>query len=212
MDTIHSDSGGEFTAKEIEDVAKNLNVKEPNTAALSPNQNGICERNHAVVDRMILKLMDKDPSLDIDTALCWALNAKNSLGNHEGFSLLSTVFAKHLNTLHSAREEFIRCESDRILKTALKDRVFTKGGNIGKGDYVFFKQSRDKTWRGPNKVVSDNGKTLYVDVCGRMNAVNRDDCIQASDVHLSQGVSPNVCDSFDLQRANVNQEITTEAT
>ena len=212
MDTIHSDRGGEFTAKDIEDVASNLNIKVTNTAALSPNQNGMCERNHAVVDSMIQKMMDKDPQLDIETALCWALNAKNTLENHQGFSpaqlvfgknptlpsvlqgtpatwenvTMSNVFAKHINTLHSAREQFIISESDRILKAALKDRVYPKGDNIMKGDYVFFKQTKDKAWKGPNKVVSDNGKTLYVDVCGRLNAVNRDDCVQATDVQLSQ--------------------------
>ena len=47
MDTIHSDRGGESTAKDIKDIAGNLNIKVTNTFAVGPNQNGMCERNHA---------------------------------------------------------------------------------------------------------------------------------------------------------------------
>ena len=214
MQTIHSDRGGEFTAKEVEDMARNLNIQVTNTAALSPNQNGICERNHAVVDKMVSKMMESDRTLDAETALCWAMNAKNTLENHQGFSPAQLVFgrnptlqtilngtpatwenktisqtlAKNLEALHSAREEFIKAESDRIIRSALKDRVYPKGNDIVNGDYVYFKQNKDKMWQGPNKVIATNGKTLYVDVCGRINAVNRDDSTKTSEVLLQKEV------------------------
>ena len=159
---------------------------------------------------MVSKMMEVDKALDPETALCWAINAKNTLENHQGFSPAQLVFgrnptlptilngspatwenrtvsqtlAKNLDALHSAREEFIKCESDRIIKSALKDRIFPKGNDIMIGDYVFFKQNKDKMWHGPNKVIAANGKTLYVEICGRINEVNRDDCTKSNEIHL----------------------------
>ena len=54
-DLILTDNGGEFTAQ-IEKVASILNANVLTTAAESPFQNGLCERNHAVTDNMLLKL------------------------------------------------------------------------------------------------------------------------------------------------------------
>ena len=56
MDLILTDNGGEFTAQEIEKVASILNANALTTAAESPFQNGLCERNHAVTDNTLLKL------------------------------------------------------------------------------------------------------------------------------------------------------------
>ena len=77
METLHSDRVGEFTNKELTELAEYLNIKQTATAASSPNQNGVNERNHAVVDRMMTKMMDADTSLDPKVALCWSLKAKN---------------------------------------------------------------------------------------------------------------------------------------
>ena len=41
------DGGGEFTAKEVEDMAEQLGVEIKTTAAYAPWMNGINERNHA---------------------------------------------------------------------------------------------------------------------------------------------------------------------
>ena len=95
--------------------------------------NGCNERNHATVDRMMSKMLDEDKDLSSDTALCWALNAKNSLENNNGFSPFQLVFgespkfpsvftagppgmeevvmnkkvAERINAMHSAREAFL---------------------------------------------------------------------------------------------------------
>ena len=94
METLHADRGGEFTNKELTELAEYLNIKQTATAAASPNQNGMNERNHAVVDRMMSKMMDADTSLDPEVALCWSLNAKNSLQSYQGFSPFQLVFGR----------------------------------------------------------------------------------------------------------------------
>ena len=45
-----ADNGEEFANEEYKDMCSNLNIEPIHTAAYSPWQNGICERNHAVVD------------------------------------------------------------------------------------------------------------------------------------------------------------------
>ena len=40
----------------------------------------------------------------------------------------------HISALHLAREAFVECEADRVLKTALKQRVYARGEDISPGD------------------------------------------------------------------------------
>ena len=165
MEMFHKDGGKEFNNDELTKVAEYLNVKQTTTAAYSPHQNGTNERNHATVDRMIKKMMFEDKDLKVEVALCWALAAKNSLENFQGFSPSQLVFgespkfpalyssgppgleevqvskvaAMHINAMHSAREAYIECESDKILKAALKKKVFARGEKVNPGDWIYFK-------------------------------------------------------------------------
>ena len=199
MDVLHSDLGGEFINKDLVKLAEYLNVKQTSTAAYSPNMNGCNERNHAVVDRMLEKMLFQDPSLNPEIALCWALNAKNSLENYQGFSPSQIVFgqnpklpavyssgppgfeevsmskamADHINALHSAREAFIECEADRVLKQALKKRVFACSDEIKAGSWIYFK-NKSKRWEGPVKVTTMSGKLLYAVRGGRLLTINSD--------------------------------------
>ena len=131
MRGIHSDIGGEFSNEMMEEVAAKLGVELTTTASYSPQQNGLNERNHSFVDLMMTRMMLSDKTLSADMALLWALTAKNSLENCYGFSPFqlhiglnplfpstqdgppsfvkvskSEEFARHLNAMHAAREEF----------------------------------------------------------------------------------------------------------
>ena len=94
MDMLHSDRGGEFCCEELTAVAEYLGVRCTFTAAASPNQNGVNERNHAICDGMMKKMRMEDPSLSADVALTWALAAKNSLEDVSGFSPFQIVFGE----------------------------------------------------------------------------------------------------------------------
>ena len=206
MSGIHSDIGGEMSNDVLEDVASKLGVKLTTTAAYSPHQNGINERNHCVVDLMVSRMLASDQSLSVEMALLWALNAKNSLENCHGFSPFqlhigynprlpsvtrdgppsydefckSGVFARNINAMHLAREEFVRSESSASLQRALKSKIFPRGDGIVEGDWIYFKKSDGKNrkmWRGPSKVVSVNGKKLFIDQGARLGTVNRDDAV-----------------------------------
>ena len=157
METLHSDRG-EFTNKELTEMAEYFNIKKTATVASSPNQNGVNKRNHAVVDIMMTKMMDADSSLDPEVALCWSLNAKNSLKSYQEFCPFQLVFRhspslpmvqmagppglgevsmtkgwRNISILYIMQEAFIECESDRIVKEALKKRVYCQPENITPG-------------------------------------------------------------------------------
>jgi transposase InsO family protein len=149
MKSILSDNGGEFSNDEMREVCGILHVEVCTTAAASPFQNGLCERNHAVTDNILLKLKDQYPTYDLDILLCWSNIVKNSLQMWNGFSSYqlvlgrnpnlpnivtdappalegltkSEIFAKHLNTLHAARKAFVESEACERIRRALRSKI-----------------------------------------------------------------------------------------
>ena len=97
MSGILTDNGGEFSADEMREVASVLNVETLTTAAESPFQNSLCERNHAITDSMLLKLIEQCPKTPVDVLLTWANTARNSLQMWHGFSSYQLVFGKNPN-------------------------------------------------------------------------------------------------------------------
>ena len=208
---LHSDLGGEISNSTLEDVASKLGIEVTTTASYSPHQNGLNERNHAIVDLMVIRMLESDKHLSPDTALLWAFNAKNSLENHLGFSpfqlhigknprlpsvttdgppsfdndSLSKNFVSHINAMMSARENFIQLQSADSLKTALKSKVHARGHDIQEGDLIYYKKSngfgKNVVWRGPSRVTSVNGKKLFIDSGARLSTVNRDDSVRVGE-------------------------------
>ena len=200
--TMHSDRGGEFLNEDLALLCEYLNTKQTATAAYRPNQNGCNESNHAVVDRMLQKMLMTDPSLKPEVALCWVVNAKNSLTNYQGFSPSQIVFgenprlpalysagppgheevvmsksmADHINAMHLGRAAFVKCEADRVLRTALRKRVYARNENIGPGDWIYYK-NKTKRWEGPVKVTTCSGKLLYAVRAGRLLTINTDHAV-----------------------------------
>ena len=137
MRAVLNDNGGEFTAQEVREVKEILNVEDQTTGAESPWQNGLCEKNHAIVDTMLERMVEDYPETDEQVLLGWANMAKNSMQMVYGYSsnqlvfgtnpnlpnimsdglpamegkTSSEIFAKHLNALHAARKAFIESES-----------------------------------------------------------------------------------------------------
>ncbi|MES9884882.1 MAG: transposase family protein [Sedimenticola sp.] len=89
-------NGGEFANETFRDMCHNLNIEVLNTAAYSPWQNGLCERNHAVVDDCVVKILEDQPNLKLEVALL-AVNAKNSLSMVYGWSPYQLVYGANPN-------------------------------------------------------------------------------------------------------------------
>ena len=85
---------------------------------------------------------------------------------------MSKSVADHINALFLAREAYIQGESDRVLKAALKQRVYKRGEDIQTGDWIYFNNTGK--WQGPVKVTTKDGKSLYVVRGGRLLTINSD--------------------------------------
>ena len=143
------DNGGEFANDYYKELTEQFNIEICGTSANSPWQNGICERNHYIVDVCVEKMIEDGPSMKLEVVLAWVVNVKNSMENHDGFSPIQLVLGtnphlpsvstnrlpamenpekseavtKHLIALHAARRAFTKAESSDRIHRALKHKV-----------------------------------------------------------------------------------------
>ena len=80
-----SDNGEELFNEVYRDLCENFNIAPATTAPESSWNNGTCERHNAVLTEAVTKTL-VDTKCDLETALAWALRAKNSLQSFYGFS------------------------------------------------------------------------------------------------------------------------------
>ena len=125
--------------------------------------------------------------MKIDTALVWAVHAKNCLHMNSGYisyqlvfdqnpnlprilidrppalqgTTISKEFAKHLNAMHSSHRAFIRAESSERIQWALRHKIRVKDQIFTSGDAVYYKRDEEQKWRGSGKV-SQDGKVIFV--------------------------------------------------
>ena len=90
---FYFDNGGEFNNNSVIDLVEKYGISMHGiTAANSPFSNGLCERNHAIVDNMMKKIKAGDDTLKDQEALEYALMAKNIETNNKGFSSYQIVY------------------------------------------------------------------------------------------------------------------------
>ena len=182
------DNGGEFNNQDFRDFCENLNITIKTTAAESPWSNGLVERHNAIMGEGVSKVVE-DTSCSLEVALAWAVSAKNALQNLHGFSSNQLVFgrnpnfpsvlhdllpaleaktnseivAENLNAMHSARKAFIASEASEKLRRALRHNVRTSGNvKYVTGDSVFYKRNDSNKWKGPGKVIGQDGQQVLV--------------------------------------------------
>lgn len=106
-------------------------------------QNGTCERHNGIIKESIKKVVE-ETGCSLETAVSWAVSAKNSLSGHNGYSPNTIVFgknpplpnvlniltalgddvnsftlAKNFAAMHSARQAYIQSESSEKIKQAM---------------------------------------------------------------------------------------------
>ena len=169
-------------------MGEKLNTKVKSTAAESPWSNGVNERHNGVLGEMVMKTLE-DSRCSLQTAVAWAVSAKNSLSNVNGYSPNQLVFGRNpnypcvlhdklpaldsncsskvvrdnLNALHSAREAFIKAESSEKLRIALRKKTRNCTSKIFvNGDSVYYKKNDTLTWKGPGTVIGKEGACVVV--------------------------------------------------
>ena len=192
-----SDNGKEFANYEFQEMCELLNILELKTAVEAPWSNGLCERNHAIVDNMIHKLLEDNPDCPLERALAWACHAKNTLQMKAGFSPFQLVFgqnpklpgiaddqlpalhretqsqilADHINAMKKARKLFLEADSSTRVRQALNSRI-REGKTVETGEKVYYKRDDSKKWKGPGNVIGNNGRTVFIDHGGHIQKVH----------------------------------------
>ena len=184
------DNGTEFNNMHMIDLCEKYSIPISSvTAAYAPFSNGSCERNHGITDLMIEKIKEGDPSISDQEALDYSLLAKNIQTTRKGFSPFQIVYGsnpripgiaesnlsglsssfeskdvkKHFERLTLARESFVKADTDDRLKRALKSRIPKNHNHFYYvGDSVFFKEEGSLEWKGPAKVLSVDGKVVFL--------------------------------------------------
>lgn len=179
---VMSDNGGEFVNEKFTEMCAVMNIKIRTSPSESPWCNGTVERHNGLLAEMIDAVLH-ETKCNLNIAVAWAVNAKNSLSNVYGFSPHQLVFGKNpgipgllqdvnhlpalneetccmivaenLKALAAARASFVKLENSSKLKRLLKDRV-QEGWNhrYVSGDQVYYKRTKTKgPWFGPAIVV-----------------------------------------------------------
>ena len=187
---VLSDNGGEFANAQFIDLCQNYNINFITTAAEAPWSNGLVEKHNHIIGEAVSKIKE-DINCSLEVALCWAVNAKNALQNVYGFSPYQLVFGKNpnlpsvlhnelpalegmssseivannLNAMHRAREEFVRLESSEKIRRALRSQTRVHN-NIRylSGENVFYKREDENKWRGPGKVIGQDGSKVLIKI------------------------------------------------
>ena len=68
----------------------------------------------------------------------------------------------HLNAMHSSHRAFIRAESSERIHWALRHQIRMKDQIFISGDAVYYKRDGEQKWRGPGKVIGQDGKVIFV--------------------------------------------------
>ena len=195
---IMSDNGGEFNNEKFRSMCENFNIQVMCTAAESPWSNGVCERLNAVLKNNVLKIQEEN-KCTLDTALAWAVAARNALHNNHGFSPNQLVFgsnpsipnigedspvalgnitssqtvADNLNAMRKSREEFIKADANERIRRALSRNIRrTEDLDVQVGSYVYYKREGEDRWRGPARVIGKDGKVNVVRHGGQIARVH----------------------------------------
>ena len=223
-----SDNGGEFSNESYTEMCENFNIRECKTAVESPWSNGLCERNHAVVDEMLKKMMLEEPGYTLEVALSWACHAKNCLlmsGGYSSYQLVfgrnpkiphveqdslpalegitqSVILAKHLSALHSSRRHFIEAETSAKIRLALRKQVRCNGDACMDGDSVYYKREKDDRWKGPAKVLAREGKILHLSHGNTTTKVHESKVARRDVEFLTANVIPRETQSVPVSESN----------
>ena len=187
--TFLMDNGGEFANDEMRELGNQFGINIKHTAAYAPWENGLNERNHAMIDIMMEKMLEETPNVDKDMMLQYAVSLWNCCMYVRGFTpsqlalgqnpklpsafndelpalegiTTSSVIAENLNTIAMTRKAFVQAEISAKLRKALKHPVRTYADTIYKqGDKCFYKLPNEHRWQGPATVVGVGGKVILI--------------------------------------------------
>ena len=209
-----SDNGGEYVNSSFMDMCEKFDVHIVTTGAEAPWSNGLIERHHALLARNVDKIIE-DTHCSIEIALAWAVHAKNSLSNINGFSPYQLLFgknpvlksvsdpyvsptvledespsetvAKNISAIYAARRAQMSSEADEKIRRAMRSKTReVYSENITSGDFVYYKRNESKKWRGPASVIGTDGKLVFVRHGGYTVRCHRARVVKVNDLYSQE--------------------------
>ena len=168
--------GGEFNNDAVRQMGEAIGCKMKTGAGYSAWMNGLNQRNHAVVDRCLAKILHDDLKIDPKVAIAWAVTSKNSYPARGGFSSFQLVFGKQpklpnamedklpaleavmtskslvtcITAMQAGRKAFTEALYDQKVWKALRCNVRAVERVYVKEEEVFYRRDSNRvSWRGP---------------------------------------------------------------
>ena len=187
-DKIHEDNGGEFNNQVSQALTEQHGIRLLPSPAYSPWSNGTCEMHNYIISDMLTKLLEDTQSTPISHALEHAVYSKNCLENKNGFTPYQLIFGRnpripnvgtdrlpaldrrsvpgvvsdHIRLLEDSRSAFLKAESSDRIRRALVAKTRVSAGPYSPGDSVYFRRDEQGGWKGPGKVMYQNGQEVVV--------------------------------------------------
>ena len=166
------------------------------------------------------------------------MNAKNSLQNISGFSPYQLVFGRNpklpsvlndrlpalegvtesklvsdiINALHIARQEAIKAESSEKLRRALRSKIRTHNNiKYFQGEEVFYKHEDVKRWKGPGKVIGQDGSKVLIKVPTGLISVHSSRVILTTEAEHNRKIDDEVDKSTLSSETEDNKNTTDES-
>ena len=176
-----------------------------------PWSNGLVERHHTLIARNVKNIVEES-NCRIETALAWAVNAKNSLSNINGFSpyqlllgcnpvlpslsnplehpttleeeTVSERVAEHISAMYNARKQQMAAEADEKIRRALVHKTRdVYSKEIKQGDSVFYKRNDSERWKGPATVIGFDNKQIFVRHGGLVKNCDRSRIVNVNEIN-----------------------------
>ena len=180
---VFSDNGGEFIGEEFYEICEAFNIKVSGTPSYSPWSNGLCERHNRTLTETLLEVKE-DTKSNWETALAWAVCAKNAMISNNGFSPYQLVFGRNTNLPSTftdklpapdgqprsftvgnhitALQAFVATESSEKIKRALRKQTRPSGHIYQVGEEVYYKRDDNNKWRGLGRALGQDGPVVFV--------------------------------------------------
>ena len=106
-----SDNGQEFNGHAMASFLQSMSTIHINTCPYTPQQNGLCERVHGLIDLNMAKLQESNPSVSQEQCLTWATYAHNQSESRSGFSPMQMVYGVSDNMTSNLTLTVGECEN-----------------------------------------------------------------------------------------------------
>ena len=180
-----SDNGGEFANDHFTNMCEAMNINLKLTSTESTWNNSFVKRHNLILGDMLDRILEESTN-NIDIAVVWAINAKNSLTCFSPYQLpifqnpilpfaatskppplthtpTSKILEENLCYLHKSRQAFIKSENSEWIKRALSRNIQTYSNtHFLTEDSVYFKRGHEKLWQGSGKVLSQDGQHVLI--------------------------------------------------